>query len=136
MFGPEPEGAFFRVKANPHDFGSYYSVVCNFDDENEEAIKYAYNCENNSPARWDSEVEPAPADSDEPDDYGLAIYPGSTQVVIHQDAYCDFCHKEKPVPAVVDGRTRGGRWAYMCAQHAREKGLGLGEGYGQRLIRP
>ena len=51
--GPEPEGAQLGVKSNPHDFGTYYSAVCYFEDENEEARKYAFRCEAETPARWD-----------------------------------------------------------------------------------
>jgi hypothetical protein len=57
VVGPEPEGARLTVKSNPHDFGTYYEVVCYYDTENEEARKYAYRCERDAPTRW----EPAPA---------------------------------------------------------------------------
>ncbi|MDO8490833.1 MAG: hypothetical protein Q7T04_02315 [Dehalococcoidia bacterium] len=53
--GPEPEGAYLSVKGNPHDFGTYYEVVCNYDDENEEAVAYAYRCESDAPKTWDDD---------------------------------------------------------------------------------
>mgnify|MGYP001581377714 CR=1 FL=1 len=62
--GEEPPGAHLAVKSNPHEFGTYYEVVCYFQDDDEEAQKYAYRCESEAPARWDtngSEPEkPAP----------------------------------------------------------------------------
>ena len=51
--GPEPEGARLMVKAQPHDFGTYHEVVCQFDSENEEAMNYAYRCENDGPTHWE-----------------------------------------------------------------------------------
>ena len=52
-FGDEPRGADLHIKSFPHDFGSYYEVVCYYDDNYEEAIDYAFACENNSPVTWD-----------------------------------------------------------------------------------
>lgn len=60
--GEEPSGAHLAVKSNPHDFGTYYSCVCYFQDDDEEATKYAYRCEAEAPARWNmngSELEKA-----------------------------------------------------------------------------
>lgn len=53
MFGKEPEGANLAIKSNPHDFGTYLSVVCYFDDASEEATKYAFKLESETPAEWD-----------------------------------------------------------------------------------
>ena len=50
--GPEPEGAQLRIKGFPHDFGTYYEVVCEY-DESEEAFKYAFKCEEDAPQTWD-----------------------------------------------------------------------------------
>lgn len=47
--GPEPPGAHLAIKSNPHDFGTYYDIVCYFDDEDEEARKYAFRCEGQAP---------------------------------------------------------------------------------------
>jgi len=44
---------------------------------------------------------------------------------------CDICHN---VPAVYDGKTIAGPWAYMCEGCFKGYGLGLGVGRGQRLI--
>ncbi len=51
--GEEPPGARLTVKSFPHDFGSYKEVVCIFDDEDEAATKYAFDCEGKSPATWE-----------------------------------------------------------------------------------
>ena len=53
--GPEPEGALLTIKGFPHDFGTYFEVVCNYDDENEEAAAYAYRCESDAPKTWDDD---------------------------------------------------------------------------------
>jgi len=61
-FGPEPDGARLFIKSNPHDFGSYLEVCCEYDqpedhDENAPsgasvALEYALKCESPSD-RWD-----------------------------------------------------------------------------------
>ena len=56
QFGEPPAGARFRVASNPHDFGSYLSVEIVFDDSDQAAIEYAFNAENNLPAKWDMEA--------------------------------------------------------------------------------
>jgi hypothetical protein len=48
-FGPEPDAARLAVKSNEHDFGTYLSVVCYFDPNNEAAAEYAYRCESDGP---------------------------------------------------------------------------------------
>ena len=53
--GLEPEGARLALKGSPHDFGTYYEVVCYYEDTNEEATKYAYRCESEAPAKWDDD---------------------------------------------------------------------------------
>ena len=52
MLGPEPEGAQLQIKSFPHDFGSYYEVVCYYDPNNEESVDYAFKCEAESPVTW------------------------------------------------------------------------------------
>ena len=59
--GEEPENAHLEIKSNPHDFGTYYEVVCYFDDDDEEATNYAYRCESEIPSQWDA---PLPADQE------------------------------------------------------------------------
>ena len=50
--GAEPPGAGLAVKSNSHDFGTYYDVVCWYDEEDEEAYDYALACEAHAPRTW------------------------------------------------------------------------------------
>ena len=43
---------------------------------------------------------------------------------------CDFCDKV----ARYDARMEFGSWAYMCEEHFKQYGIGLGTGKGQKLI--
>lgn len=54
--GNEPLGAHLGVKSNSHDFGSYYEVVCYFDDSLPEAMAYAFKAESDAPQDWDAEA--------------------------------------------------------------------------------
>lgn len=54
--GEPPPRARFRIMSNPHDFGTYYSVAVEFDSEDEEAMSYAYRCDEVSPKEWDAEA--------------------------------------------------------------------------------
>lgn len=59
----------------------------------------------------------------------------ATEVEVSVIPDCDFCPKDKPLPAEVDGKTVMGPWANMCGGHWSVFGVGLlGTGYGQRLI--
>lgn len=58
-FGEEPDGARLRVKSNPHDFGTYYEVVCAYDTDNEEATAYALKVEEGL-ATWEEAGMVAP----------------------------------------------------------------------------
>ncbi len=51
--GPEPEGASLRVKSFPHDYGTYYEAVCNYDPNDQAAIDYAFRCEAEAPTTWE-----------------------------------------------------------------------------------
>jgi hypothetical protein len=44
------------VKSNPHDFGTYLTVVCEFDSANEAAASYAYRCDAEAPEEWDEQA--------------------------------------------------------------------------------
>ena len=52
-FPNKPEKAYFSIKSNPHDFGTYYSVALYFDDNDEASMGYAYHVEANLPATWE-----------------------------------------------------------------------------------
>jgi hypothetical protein len=54
--GPEPPGAALAVHANPHDFGTYLSVVCFYEPDQDIAIDYAFRCESEGPEFWDEEA--------------------------------------------------------------------------------
>ena len=54
QFGPEPPGAALKVRAMPHDAGTYYTVVCYYD--NRAGEEYALRLENNLPERWDDQA--------------------------------------------------------------------------------
>jgi hypothetical protein len=56
MFGPEKGSARLYVKNNPHDFGSYLSVECSYDDGDEEGMEYAFQCEGEYPEHWDDQA--------------------------------------------------------------------------------
>jgi len=53
LCGEPPPAAFFRIHENPHDFGTYLSVAIHFDPADEDAIAYAYRCDEESPKQWD-----------------------------------------------------------------------------------
>ncbi len=59
--GDEPPGARLAVKSNPHDFGSYYSVVCHYEEDEVEAVRYALRCESEAPTEWPDEDPSAAA---------------------------------------------------------------------------
>ena len=58
---PEPDNGYLTVKSFSHDFGTYYEVVANFDDDDEESVKWAYDIEGDVKgvlATWDAEFHP------------------------------------------------------------------------------
>ncbi|MEK6832739.1 MAG: hypothetical protein AABY32_01715 [Nanoarchaeota archaeon] len=55
--GNEPDGANLSIKSFPHDFGSYYEVVCYYNNDIPESVDYAYFVESNSPVTWD-DIQP------------------------------------------------------------------------------
>src|SRR3989304_7340151 len=54
--GPEPPGARLAIKSNPHDFGTYYDVICYFEDTNEESRDYALLSEGEAPTTWQDDT--------------------------------------------------------------------------------
>jgi len=56
--------------------------------------------------------------------------PDGTEVYVEELPKCNFCDK----PAHYDGKTTMGPWAYMCEEHFKMYGIGLGTGKGQKLI--
>lgn len=53
QFGPEPDNASLRLKSHPHDFGTYYTVVCEYDVADRVAAEYAQRCDASLPQEWD-----------------------------------------------------------------------------------
>ena len=45
-----------RIKSNPHDFGTYYEVIAEFNENDPRACALAYAMENGAPATWDDEA--------------------------------------------------------------------------------
>jgi hypothetical protein len=52
-FGVPPAGSLLKVHANPHDFGSYYSIRFIFNDADDDHLEYLNRVENNWPKDWD-----------------------------------------------------------------------------------
>jgi hypothetical protein len=57
QLGKPPDGAALRIKSNPHDFGSYLSVVAAFDPTDPKQVEWAYKCDANAPGNWDDEAK-------------------------------------------------------------------------------
>jgi len=49
---PDDVNAYFGIKSYPHDFGTYMEVVVKFDEYDDKAAEFAYNVEDNLPAKW------------------------------------------------------------------------------------
>jgi len=61
---PEPENGYLKIKANAHDFGTYYEVVAVYDVEDEESTNWAFDIESDALqvlANWDDELQPQTA---------------------------------------------------------------------------
>lgn len=50
--GDPPAGAFFKIRSNPHDFGTYHELAIYFEDDNRVALAYALKCESEAPETW------------------------------------------------------------------------------------
>ena len=53
-----------------------------------------------------------------------------TEVEVAQIPNCDLCGQ----PAQFDAKIVFGPWAFLCPEHFRKLGVGLGLGRGQKLI--
>jgi hypothetical protein len=56
MFPNIPDGARYVKTRNPHDFGTYHELGIKYREDDEEAMNYAYNVENNTPEYWDEQA--------------------------------------------------------------------------------
>jgi len=54
-----------------------------------------------------------------------------TETKLEYKRDCDFCGD----PALYDGKTMAGPWAYMCEACFKKYGTGLGTGIGQRIVK-
>ena len=59
QLGDPPAGAYFKIRSNPHDFGTYYELAVYFDENEEQAVKYAFKAEREFPQHWDNEARKA-----------------------------------------------------------------------------
>lgn len=58
------------------------------------------------------------------------------KVKVTKIPFCDFCkNRNIETPASYDARSKYGPWAYMCEDHFKVFGVGLGAGKGQKLIK-
>lgn len=58
-----------------------------------------------------------------------------TSVTYYEVIKCDVCASRNiDKNAVVDGKTVMGAWSFMCKDHFRELGVGIGLGRGQVII--
>lgn len=64
VYGNEPQGAFFTLKSEHHDYGSYCEVVIKYDENNDEACEYAFKVESGL-ATWDEAGMTAPVKYDD-----------------------------------------------------------------------
>jgi hypothetical protein len=66
--GSEPEGARLKITSNPHDFGTYHEVACEFDEQFPKSVDYAFACESSGPQTWDDitpvNIEPSEQEKD------------------------------------------------------------------------
>ena len=51
--GDEPLGAQLSIKSFDHDFGPYREVICWYDENYPDSVKYAYKVESDGPLRWE-----------------------------------------------------------------------------------
>jgi hypothetical protein len=56
LLGDEPDNVRLSIKSHPHDFGSYLTVVCHYDDRDPVSSAYASRCDNECPREWDDEA--------------------------------------------------------------------------------
>ena len=50
--GREPKNTELAIKPMLHDFGTYYEVVCYYDEKDDEAVGYVLDLETSIPTNW------------------------------------------------------------------------------------
>jgi len=53
LFPNIPDGVMYKIKSNPHDFGTYYEAAIKFKEDDKAAVEYVYNVDENAPEFWD-----------------------------------------------------------------------------------
>ena len=53
VLGPEPKGSQLKVRSNPHDLGTYYTVAYFFDDLEDEHLSYMRRIDDEGPLNWE-----------------------------------------------------------------------------------
>ena len=56
QLGEPPEGAYFKVQSNPHDFGTYYSLEFMYDEDSRDGLDYGLRAECGL-THWDAEAK-------------------------------------------------------------------------------
>jgi hypothetical protein len=77
---PIPDGVpvSLVIKAADHDFGAYREVCVQYEDDNEQAVNFAYELEAKGPARWDPIAQ-----------YELTWF--FTRAAFHRNARSGYC---------------------------------------------
>ena len=47
----------FKIKNNPHEFGTYFDVEVGYDENDEDSIECAFEAEAKTPEHWDEEAK-------------------------------------------------------------------------------
>ena len=138
-FGPEPEGAQLAVKSFPHDFGTYYEVVCWFDPALRLSVEYALRCEAETPATWEEEPPDGtppellylwhPGTKDIFSGYGLALAPAHLAglIMVDRPRPCDPAWLAEIRATFGDYQltaiTQGGERGLVCQMHIAQESL-------------
>lgn len=52
--GEPPGGCKMKLSTNPHDFGTYYDVVLEYDDSKADNVEWMLKVESSIPYKWDN----------------------------------------------------------------------------------
>ena len=131
--GPPPEGAKFGREDN--------EVVVFYESDNEKAVDYAMNVEDNAPRTW-AECNMSAPKLDDPEFTKTDLIPVPEGKNVRKwmsdaPAECDMKHdrvvhcKNKITNHFFDSRTKQGPWGNLCPQCFARYGVGVGTGMGQ-----
>jgi len=74
LLGKEPAEAHLAVKSFPHEFGTYYEVVCYFEETDKESRDYAFRVDSDGPTSWGE------AEEQQRRDEKNGLYPGKEDI--------------------------------------------------------